>query len=72
LKGHETGGDPQRGWRETDLAFIFKTGKKDNPEHYRLVSLTPSTYGKIMEEAICGHEKEEIVTGHSQLGIYQG
>lgn len=59
-------------WRKANLIFIFKKGKKDNPENYRLVSLTPSTCGRIMEEAICRHKKEQVVTGDSQLGIYQG
>lgn len=65
-------GEIPKDWRKANLTFIFKKGKKDNPENYGLVSLTPSTCGKIMEEAICRHKKEQVVTGDSQLAIDQG
>lgn len=61
FKGHESRGDP-KDWRKA----IFKKGKKDKQESYRLVSLIPSFCGRIMEEATCGIRKNRWRLGRAR------
>lgn len=58
-----------------NIVQIFKNGKRDNPAHYRPVSLT-SRPSRIMEKIFLGgnekYLKDNIVNGHSQHGFMSG
>ena len=51
-------------WRKENITHFFKKSKKEDPENYRLVSLTSST-GKVTE-----HEQE--INRSSQCGFTKG
>lgn len=58
-------------WGNANIAHIFKKGQKENPENYKLVSLTLVPW-KMMEEVLLekipGHRKEK----NSQHGLTKG
>lgn len=59
-------------WRKENVTTIFKKGKKENPDNYRLVSFIPIP-GKMMEQLILEitscHMKEKKITRSSQYGF---
>ncbi|KAJ7419527.1 hypothetical protein WISP_53496 [Willisornis vidua] len=67
-------GDIPADWKLANIVPIFKKGKKEDPENYRLASLT-SVPGKVMEiilGTIEKHLKDNTVTGHSQHSFMRG
>ncbi|KAJ7406543.1 RNA-directed DNA polymerase from mobile element jockey-like protein [Willisornis vidua] len=69
------GGEGFKRWRKANATCFFKEGKEEDPDNYRLVSLT-SIHGKVTEqyivEAICRHIKDEKITKSSQHGLTEG
>lgn len=59
-------------WRKENVTTIFKKGKKENPDNYRLVSFI-TIPGKMMEQLILeitsSHMKEKKITRSSQYGF---
>ncbi|KFP26927.1 RNA-directed DNA polymerase from mobile element jockey, partial [Colius striatus] len=57
-------GEVPEDWRKTNVASVFKKGRKDDPGNYRPVSLI-SIPGKVMEQLILNvrtkHIKEKMV-----------
>jgi len=68
-------GEVPKDWRKAIVTPIFKKGKKEDPENYRLVSLT-SIPGKMMEqlilEVIIKQVEEKKVIRSSQHGFSKG
>jgi len=62
-------------WRKASVTPIFKKGEKENPQNYRLVSLT-SIPGKVMEQLILSviskQVEEKKVIRSSQHGFTKG
>lgn len=44
-------GQVPKDWRKTNVTPIYKKGKKNNPENYRLINLI-SVPGKVMEQLL--------------------
>ncbi|PKU46366.1 rna-directed dna polymerase from mobile element jockey- hypothetical protein [Limosa lapponica baueri] len=62
-------------WRKANITPVFKKGKKEDPENYRLVNLT-SIPGKVMDRLILNViskciEEQEII-GSGQHGFTRG
>lgn len=59
------------GWRKANVPPLFRKGKKENPENYRLVSFIPISR-EMMEQLILEntsrHVKEKKITRSSQYG----
>ncbi|GAB0183454.1 mitochondrial enolase superfamily member 1 [Grus japonensis] len=59
-------GEVPEDWRKANATPVFKKGKKEDPENYKLVSLI-SISGKVMEQLILGainkHVEEKKVIG---------
>ncbi|GAB0178996.1 mitochondrial enolase superfamily member 1 [Grus japonensis] len=68
-------GEVPEDWRKASVIPVFKKGKEEDPENYRLVSLT-SIPGKMMEQLILGvinkHVEEKKVIGSGQCGFTKG
>jgi len=62
-------------WKKANVTPIFKKGKEEDPESYRLVRLT-FIPGKVMKqlmlETISMHMKDKAMTGSSQHGFTKG
>ena len=63
-------------WRKASVTPVFKKGRKEDPENYRMVSLTTSIPGKITEqlilEVINKQVEEKKVIRSSQHGFTKG
>lgn len=47
-------GEVPANWKLANVTPIFKKGKKEEPRHYKPVSLT-SVPGRVMEKISCSH-----------------
>ena len=61
-KSIETGIFPEE-WKLTRVTPIFKKGKRDDPNNYRLISVIP-TVAKIFEKCICDQISEYLNTNN--------
>lgn len=68
-------GEVLKDWRKANVTPIFKMGKKEDPENYRLVSLTlipGKALDQLILDTISRQIKDKKITRSGQHGFTEG